>query len=257
MKTVSVAVTEEVKAVLAESTFTADRVVLPGRQLDRKLYESVNKVLSNLGGTWNRKAQAHLFSCDPREKLQELLSGGQLIDKKKTFQAFYTPAGVADLAVSLLDIEPEMLVLEPSAGDGALIKALKRAEPKAYSIAVEIDAEQGPALSTLANRVRIADFLTIQHNNFGHFSRVLMNPPFTDGQDVAHVTHAFDFLHPGGKLVAIMAPSFEFRTGVKYDKFRALFDEFGTYKEDLPEGAFKESGTNVRTVLVVLEKPSI
>ena len=39
---------------------------------------------------------------------------------------------------------------------------------------------------------------------FGTFDRIVMNPPFSRDQDARHVNHAFSFLKPGGKLVAIV-----------------------------------------------------
>ena len=32
-----------------------------------------------------------------------------------------------------------------------------------------------------------------------------MNPPFENGRDIDHVTHALSLLKPGGRLVAIMS----------------------------------------------------
>ncbi len=53
--------------------------------------------------------------------------------------------------------------------------------------------------------------------------------------------------------MAIMSPGFTFRENRKSTEFRELVASKGWY-EPLPEGAFLESGTNVNTVLVVLDK---
>jgi hypothetical protein len=37
--------------------------------------------------------------------------------------------------------------------------------------------------------------------------------------------------------------------------FRAWFEDVGGVVEDLPEGSFKESGTNVMTRIIVIDKP--
>jgi hypothetical protein len=87
--------TPEVTAVITHSTITGNQLVLPA-SLERKLYESVNKVLLNAGGKWNRSAKAHVFNGDPLAKLGLILETGVAIDEKKKWQAFYTPPELAD-----------------------------------------------------------------------------------------------------------------------------------------------------------------
>ena len=82
-----------------------------------------------------------------------------------------------------------------------------------------------------------------------------MNPPFADQADIDHVTHALSFLKPGGKLVAIMSAGVTFREDRKASDFRALIWGMGGTMNELPEDSFKQSGTNVRTVLVEVRAP--
>ena len=84
--------------------------------------------------------------------------------------------------------------------------------------------------------------------------RIFLRHRFAKQADVSNVTHAYSMLAPGGRLVSIMASSFTFRTNVKSENFRALVSEFGSVKPN-PEGSFKESGTNVNMIIVVLDKP--
>lgn len=86
------------------------------------------------------------------------------------------------------------------------------------------------------------------------YDRVVMNSPFANGADVAHVTHAFSFLRPGGRLVAIMSAAVKFRSDRKTKAFRELVEAHGGEIEDLPEGSFRASGTDVRTVLVTIDR---
>jgi GNAT superfamily N-acetyltransferase len=87
---------------------------------------------------------------------------------------------------------------------------------------------------------------------------VLMNPPFEDGQDMEHVQHAYDFLKPGGKLVAIMSESPFFSSTKKAQAFRDWLEAQGGTSEKLPEGSFKSAfrSTGVNTRMVVIEKPA-
>ena len=97
------------------------------------------------------------------------------------------------------------------------------------------------------------DFL--EYNGGEHYDRILMNPPFERLQDVDHVQHAYnEALEEGGRLVAIMSPGGFFHQSNKAKEFREWFDSVGGEVEDLPPNSFKESGTGVNSVVVVIDK---
>ena len=81
-----------------------------------------------------------------------------------------------------------------------------------------------------------------------------MNPPFSDSQDIKHITHAFSFLKSGGVLVAIACEGPFFRQDKKSTSFREFLESHNAEVIQLPEGTFKESGTMVRTRLIKIEK---
>lgn len=81
-----------------------------------------------------------------------------------------------------------------------------------------------------------------------------MNPPFEEGQDILHVRHAYECLAEDGAMVAIMSEGSFFRQDKRAADFRAWLDLVGGSNEELPADAFKESGTSVRTRLVVIRK---
>jgi hypothetical protein len=84
------------------------------------------------------------------------------------------------------------------------------------------------------------------------FDRVIMNPPFNKGQDLKHITHAVThWLKPGGQLFALMLPH---EDDVISQALGAADDLCSWSTEDIEAGAFKESGTNIRTQLLLLEK---
>lgn len=101
--------------------------------------------------------------------------------------------------------------------------------------------------------VLTGDFLTM-NGELGLFDVVLMNPPFSKAQDIAHVRHAFDHLKDGGQLVAITSPGWTFRTDKKHAEFSAWTRKVGATKYELPAGTFKASGTNVSTVVIHITK---
>jgi protein-L-isoaspartate O-methyltransferase len=226
------------------------------QQLDRKLYEATNHILALLGGKWDRFQRGHLFETDCAERVDAAVMSGQVVDFKQLYQFFPTPPALAARVVQLAGIKPIHAVLEPSAGTGALLAALPLPWPLAVS-AVELNEPMAqdlwakfPAL-TLHRR----DFLELMHVDLGRFDRIIMNPPFRNGQDIAHVRHAYALLEPGGRLVAITSPAWQYRSNSNFIQFRDWLEDHDHDLEELPAGAFAQSGTEIRTLLLTLNKP--
>lgn len=237
-------ISPEVRVILENSTITGNLLILPPGQLNRKLYETVNAVLTHAGGKWNRGKKGHVFASDPRAKLAEYLETGTAVDERKQFQAFFTPPAVAALVLSYADVRGHR-VLEPSAGEGALALAC-REEGAASVDCVELKPEHAARLRAEGFNVVEGDFLKQSPRTF---DRVAMNPPFTRNQDIAHVEHALKFLGPGGVLVAVMSPN------TSRPRFQELIAGRRHEIEKVPAGAFKESGTSIATVVVRIEAP--
>lgn len=255
MKTKTLTIPPEVVEILRQSKIEADRLTLPPGQLDRELYQQVEKIIKAAGGKWDRKARAHVFQTDPRIMFHAALMEGKIVDEKATRQAFYTPPAIAKLVVERAELSKIHTVLEPSAGEGALVREVLKREHKSV-LAIEIDATAAAKMEkTFARNVHVQvrnlDFLSYRHQGTP-FDRVVMNPPFTAGQEVDHVSAAFRLLRKGGRLVAVMSASAVSRQDGKYAQFRAGLESNceDVRWEDLPEKAFAESGTDVRTVLL-------
>lgn len=242
---------QSVLAVLSAATTEGNTVVLNG-QLDRSLYTKVNKVLEAAGGKWDRKAKAHVFQSDATDRMDQIIVSGSIDMPKDEFEFFPTPDAVVDMMHEIADIKGEMKVLEPSIGKGAIINRLKGRVLVAVH-GVEKMSENFNYMNdqNWLDGLVHADFLTVPQ--FKHFDRVLMNPPFSKGQDVKHVTHALGFLKPGGRLVAIMGAGVTFRQDKRTTEFRELVERMGGTIEPLPEGSFKSSGTMVNTVIVTID----
>jgi predicted RNA methylase len=86
------------------------------------------------------------------------------------------------------------------------------------------------------------------------FERVIMNPPFSRGQDMAHVTRALQLLEPGGRLVAILSPHWRFADDQRSKGFRLMANQHAYLWEPLPAATFRESGTDVNTGILTLTK---
>ena len=265
MKTKTVTIAPETKEVLRRGHWDGPMFILPEGQLERPLYVACDKVLKALGGKWNRSAAAHVFKdASGRKVLEDALEEGELVDRKKTYEQFFTPAEVASELIDLLGGDLRFAhVLEPSAGEGALIEAAFDAGAQ-YVTAIELDADLAHHLQHKwgghSSPVDIfqGDFLNIEITDrcLPPYDVVLMNPPFSNNQDIDHVMHAFEKLRPGGRLGAIMSPHFTFASDQKSMQFRDFLRDHTSDIREIKEGAFKASGTNIRTVLVAIEKPA-
>ena len=88
------------------------------------------------------------------------------------------------------------------------------------------------------------------------FDRIIMNPPFWNQADIIHVMHAYSLLKKGGRLVSVMSNGVTFRDNQNTNDFRKLIENNGLIK-NLPENSFKDAGTNVKTVIVILSKEAV
>lgn len=241
--------------VLDRAETDGPRLVLTGT-LDRKLYTDTAKVIEAAGGKWSKRERAHLFDGDAADAIEPVILTGEVVSAKQQFGYFPTPAAVVDQLLELARIEPGMRALEPSAGEGAIALAL--ADAGALVDCVEIQEARAEVLDTQRRRrmgiapVQVADFLAADPQPV--YDRVVMNPPFARQDDIRHTLHAHRALKPGGLLVAVMSNGVTFRDTPLTRDFRKLLDTEGGALHPLPEGAFKESGTGVNTVIAVIPK---
>lgn len=246
-------VSTDVLAVLSAAQVDGSNVLLVG-QLDRALYTKTNKVLEAAGGKWNKKAKAHVFDGDASERIEQVILTGSIDIPKDEFNFFPSPPAVVDRVIQLADIQDGMMVLEPSAGRGALAVAAQAAAANVAVDMYELMPENNDALHALnlplSGIGQPQDFLTATPHRV--YDRVVMNPPFLKQADIKHVVHAHQFLKPGGLLVAVMAAGVTFRTDARTQAFNELVQDRGGHIEPLPENSFKSSGTGVNTVIAVI-----
>jgi hypothetical protein len=216
-------------------------------QLDRKTYLTVNEALELLGGKWNKKLKGHLFDINPLPKIINLMDTGTIIKEKDGF--FRTPRNITIQMLDMLENIPQV-ILEPSAGDGAICDVLNENHYEVH--AIERNQErQGILKNKGYNVLDYTDFMEFNVANI--YKTIVMNPPCEQLQDIDHISHAFNLLAQNGELVSVISESPFFRDTEKAINFRSLVDTYG-YSMQLPENSFKESGTGVNTRLVYLKK---
>lgn len=258
--TCEVKITPAVESVLRRSRIEGCTLYLP-EQLDRKLYEETNKVLTLLGGKWKSgKVKGHVFESDPGMAIEEALEDGSITDSVKKFQFYPTPVFVVDLILHAANINPnsEELILEPSAGSGAIIARALEIAPRLMFHCFEIQRDLQQLLTVRFAKERVTlygdDFLQAGPPP-KQYNLILANPPFTRGQAIAHANAMLDCLAPGGQLACVMPASLDFATDRKTKEFRQRMETLGrSSTTKIPPGSFKESGTMVNTVLLVFTK---
>lgn len=242
----------EAREALAIATVENNILFLPGT-LDRTIYSEVDKVLKELGGKWNRGKKGHVFAADTTAEIKAVAASGEvLLLSKNGF--FPTPRELAEVTVGYADIwDGGLSVLEPSAGNGGLADVVREFHPDAKLTLIEIQPKLCMELRSKGYEPRMADFLSMKSEPV--YDRVVMNPPFENQGDIDHITHAFNFLKPGGRLSAIGGGGWEYRKDKKAQAFRDLLNDFAMMNEPNPSGSFKSSGTMVGTRTVVVWKP--
>jgi len=181
------------------------------------------------------------------------------------YELFETPQELAEEMCDIADVSRHDRVLEPSCGKLriAFAAAKRCAQVHGYELQQQLTttskvyemcykAGYGELYTSIC--VEKADFLKTVPSEYMEYDSVLMNPPFSRGRAAAHIRHAWSFLKTGGVLVAIADAGITFRQRSADTEFRAWLDSINSEVRELPAGTFKESGTSVNAVLLILRK---
>ncbi|MGW4371620.1 hypothetical protein ACWEKT_38970 [Nocardia takedensis] len=260
-----VEVPEFAREILRESRVEGNRLLLP-QQLDRGIYRKVDKVIAAMGGRWDRRARAHVFPEDPAQVIAAAVADGSTPKATAVTDAYYaTPDRLAEQIVTgthsaIPGLGAGARVLEPSAGDGALVRAILAVNPNVHVTAVEPDSGRAGMIGS-DPRVEVAasTFEDFAADASERFAAVVMNSPFAlPGQSTIWIDHlhaAWNLLIGGGALLAIAPSGYTFRTDRRHRAIRELVTAHGGHQA-LPPGAFTTSGTDVNTVLLHARRPA-
>jgi predicted RNA methylase len=248
----------------------ADGQLLRLPLLDPALYNQVTKILVAAGGRWDgsKQARGHRFEGPADRILAQLRTGTLTPAQENDF--VLTPPKIASFLSGFVDVGPGNTILDPSAGTGALVRALVPAGATVHMI--ESDPAHAPALEALleegvATELVIGDFLAMSPpvpgaacgppgTELEHaYDAVVMHPPLY--AQVHHLLHAWEWLTPGGQLAAIVSAGVTFRRDRHHDELRDLITEHGrVVKGRIPADAFAAFGVREHTVIVTMTKPT-
>lgn len=241
----------ELQRTLRACEVSVNLVSLPsGNKLSPELYREVKKALEKIGGKWSTSFQGFEFKHDARPLVQRLIDGDK-INLKKDFQFFATPKNLVNRMVKLANIKMSDRVLEPSAGQGVIVEAVNGL---CASVDIcEFMSQNREILKGKGYDIMCNDFLDLSIGN--KYNKILANPPFSKDQDCKHVLKMYKHLVKGGTLVAIMSRAWmrENKNKVQ-EEFTNLINKKGNTFYLIDGGEFKESGTNVATVIVKIIK---
>lgn len=243
-----------VEEILKHCTLEDNVLKLPQVQFNKKSYAEAKKWIEEAGGSWQGgKVQGFTFPFNP-ERVFAILNEGKRCNLAQDFQFFETPPDVADWLVMLAGgIHEHDKVLEPSAGRGALVKAIHRSSPDVVVDCYEMMPENKELLSGLGGINIIGDDFT--KSTIGKkYTKIIANPPFSGNQDIRHVRMMYDMLEPGGTLASITSAHWEFAEEKTCRDFRQWLEDVGGAKYEIESGAFKESGTGIRTLAIVIKR---
>src|SRR5689334_4741089 len=127
----------------------------------------------------------------------------------RNYKKFFTPGETALFMVGLLNLKGAEKVLEPSAGNGSLVRAIRTKYPETLIISIELDSRWELQLFAAgADVVFIQDFLNYQPVELS--DACVANPPFGNGTDLhAHFNKMRECVVTGGKIVILLPEDFE------------------------------------------------
>jgi protein-L-isoaspartate O-methyltransferase len=253
-------ISDDARKVLARCVLDHDTVTVPndehGKPLERRLYQEINAVLEALGGVWTRKRRAHVFTEltgeDLADRFYTIVETGSW-ERAQDAGYYPTPEWLVEQMIAAAAIEGFHRVLEPSAGQGAILTKVAPKLQSRHQLAIcELLPANQKVLEQQGFTVDAGDFLEFATEPI--FDRILMNPPFGKSAAPRHVQHAMTMLKPGGRLVAVMPNGIMQRQDALHRAVRQQIILHGAIAP-LPEDTFKDAGTGVRTVLVVYDRP--
>lgn len=122
-------------------------------------------------------------------------------------QDFYaTPVNVVENLLDNLKIEWGgcSSILEPSAGNGNIIQALRNKDIRSHITAVEIREEEHNNLKNISDKVLIYNFLEWKTDE--KFDLIIGNPPYTYAREF--IEKGLNMLNENGKLIMLLRTAF-------------------------------------------------
>lgn len=213
-------------------------------------YQEVRTALLKAGAKYKRNT---FVFPNAAQSYIDRLTNGESVNIQKEFQFFATPDALADRLVELAEIDETHFILEPSAGQGAIIKAINRVFPDKEVFCYELNPiNQNVLMEMYSTNLIGSDFLA--NNGERSYDRIIANPPFAKNQDIDHITEMYKLLNKGGRVVTIASKHWQYSSNKKEKGFREWLDSVNAEIIEVEAGEFKDSGTSIASVIIVIDK---
>ena len=125
--------------------------------------------------------------------------------ERKAYDFYATPSETIRTFLANFDgISSGDRILEPSAGNGQIIKALREGGYDNRIDAVELRPEERGTLEALADNVTIGSFFDYEPDC--GYDVIIGNPPYSLALDF--INKSLELLHPGGLLILLLRTNF-------------------------------------------------
>lgn len=265
-------ITDDVRAVLEKGIIVDGSQLTITAELERKLYLKVSATLLALGGKWSKGAKAHTFDDAIADRIEQALVRGE-VTTAQDVGFFPTPEKLAKRMAKFVvpKTNSDVRVLEPSAGQGALIEAVLQRGASVTALEWDQKRRHGLANRFAGDRVivlhtfpptSLSDFMAF--TPVMKFAAIIANPPFCKvgkGDHIDHLLHMLDLLDPdgpnggglpGSRLACVMPASLLFREDRRYREARVAISTWQGRIEPIPRASFVASGTGVNTCVVLI-----
>jgi len=234
-----------------------NHLLLPGRddfELSSAVYAKFKSLITGVGGSYQTNQNRFSFPFDPTQLITRLSNGEEY---QRALQFFPTQEPVARKLVGCVPTGRGLRFLEPSAGRGALAQAIREAQGDIpHEIhTCEFDEFNREVLRIKGFQVMGEDFLKFHTKPSQKYDVVVANPPFSNGQYMTHLLHAYDQLKPGGSFGLILPTTWLSPRNEREQDFYDFVQSHSHTIDRIPAGAFRESGTSIETCMVAGHRP--
>jgi hypothetical protein len=240
-------------ALLPYFVFRDDNIAryhAPGRPFD---WELARATFRAFGARWKR-GEGFVFprGSDGPALVAATLATGVVADPAR-IAAFETPRDLARRMAALARITPGQIVLEPSAGTGALAEAAH--ERGGLVTCVEPNAALAERLVGRFDRVLQARLQDAPLDG-ERFDAAILHPPIASDEwgDQGHVLDAARRVRFGGTIVAIMGARAKWRHGPAQRAFSEFVNVRAHRWEPLPARTFRAGDVGVPMSLLVVTR---
>ena len=229
-------------------------LILPEKWFSDKIYKQIEEFLKTFECERIKYKKRVAYKNNGDFTLEQIINIGKSLNGvslSTKFDFFPTPEELAQTVRDLAEIQDNDTILEPSAGTGSLLKGLNKNKIQC----IEKNPILAEILKTKGFKVCNKAFEDVKSNT--KFTRIIMNPPFSNRLDAQHILNAFNnYLDNNGILVAIHSTGIVKATDKNSKQFQELYKKYGVEQIKIPSGMFKNSGkgTNIETIVTKLRK---